>query len=77
VACTYDGQTVARIYIDGVEQAARTGSGPLATGGHAMAIAANSPSGSPLIGLIDQLRLMRVARAPLQICADSGNASCP
>jgi hypothetical protein len=77
VACTYDGSTVSRIYVNGALQASKTGSGALATGGNAMAIAANSPAGSQLVGLIDQLRMMKVARNAVQICADTGQAQCP
>ncbi|HEX7839909.1 MAG TPA: hypothetical protein VF469_20675 [Kofleriaceae bacterium] len=42
-----------------------------------MAIAANSPSGQQLIGLIDQLRMMSVALKSDQICEDAGNSNCP
>lgn len=65
VACTHDG-TTGRVYVDGRfvgEQPA----GPLATGGSTgLSIAADNPpgSGSRLIGLIDELRILGVARAP-------------
>jgi hypothetical protein len=77
VACTYDGGTVSRIYFDGVLDTSKTGNGMLATGGNAMAIAGNSPSGSQLVGMIDQLRMMSVARSAKQICGDAGKSGCP
>jgi hypothetical protein len=79
VACTYDGGSAA-IYVDGVAVASAVGGGVLATGGQTgMSIAADNPpgSGSPLIGSIDEVRLMDIARTPAQICADAGRASCP
>ena len=75
VACTYDG-AMARIFLNGNLAAVHAGTGGLSTGGHAMAIAANSPSGSPLVGLIDQLRLLGVSRTGPQICGDAGRSSC-
>jgi hypothetical protein len=42
-----------------------------------MAIAANQPMGAELVGLIDQLRLMSVARSAAEICGDAGRTSCP
>lgn len=35
------------------------------------------PDRQPLIGLIDEVRLMKVARTAAQICADAGKPSCP
>jgi concanavalin A-like lectin/glucanase superfamily protein len=81
VAVTYDGNTAA-IYIDGVASATATGGGKLGTNGDTgMSIAAdNNPTGSDrawLIGSVDELRLMKVARTAAQICADAGKSSCP
>jgi len=79
VACTYDGATVA-VYVDGVVTATASGGGALSTGGNTgISLAADNPpgSGSRLIGLIDEVRLMNVARTPAQICADAGKSSCP
>jgi hypothetical protein len=43
-----------------------------------MSIAADNPSnGNRLIGQIDQLRLMDMARTATQICGDAGKSSCP
>jgi len=79
VACTYDGIATA-IYVDGVAVANAAGGGALNTGGNTgISLAADNPpgAGSRLIGLIDEVRLMSVARTPAQICADAGRSSCP
>lgn len=76
VACTYDGVTGGRVYIDGDLAAMRSGSGQLSIGSNAMSIAANYPSGQQLIGVIDQLRLLNVARSTSEICADAGKPGC-
>lgn len=76
VACTYDGATAARIYIDGNSAATRAGNSDLSGGGNPMAIAGNSPTGLQLVGLIDQLRLLGVARSGAQICSDAGKTAC-
>lgn len=78
VACTYNG-TTSVIYVDGVVRGQASGSGVLATGGNSgLSIAANNPSGTSdrLIGLIDQLRMMNIARSAAEICADAGKSSC-
>ncbi|HEX7839907.1 MAG TPA: LamG domain-containing protein [Kofleriaceae bacterium] len=78
VACTYDGSATV-VYVDGSEVARAAGSGGSPTNGTTgMSIAADNPSnGNRLIGLIDQLRLMNVARTDAEICADAGKPSCP
>lgn len=76
VACTHDGN-VANIYLDGRSAEATAAQVDLQTGGHELALAGNSPSGSPLIGLIDQVRLLQVARSADDICIDAGKAACP
>lgn len=78
VACTYDG-AAAVIYVDGAEVARKAGAGvPSTLGTTGMSIAADNPSGNDrLIGLIDQVRLMDVARTAEQVCADAGKPSCP
>jgi hypothetical protein len=76
VACTYDGATAGLIYIDGALAANRPGSGQLTTGNNAMSIAANHPTGMQILGLIDQLRLLGVARTAAQICTDAGKTIC-
>jgi len=77
VALTYDGTT--RLYAGGVEVGASAGGGgALAAGGtQGTSLAGNNPSGSPLLGEIDQVRLFRVARTPAQICAAAGLTTCP
>jgi hypothetical protein len=80
VACTYDSTAAAAIYVDGVAITTATGGGTLSQGGTSgISLAADNPpgSGSQLIGLIDEVRMMNVARTPAQICADAGKASCP
>jgi hypothetical protein len=76
VACTYDGATVAHIYVNGAIAASKNGSGTLTTGGHGLGIAQNYPNGQQLIGMIDQLRLLHVARASADICIDAGGTLC-
>jgi hypothetical protein len=72
VALTYDGTT--RHYVNGVEVAsAANTSGAFSTtnGSTGVSIAADNPTGSPLNGDIDQLRIFSVARTPQQIAADA------
>ncbi len=76
VACTYDGINTSRIYINGTVAATHTGGGTLGKGGHGIGIAQNYPSGAQLIGLIDQLRLLNVARSAADICTDAGGTLC-
>lgn len=76
VACTYDGTSAARIYVNGNLTATHSGAGVLSKGGHGMGIAQNYPSGSQLIGLIDQLRLLNVARSAADLCADASKTIC-
>jgi hypothetical protein len=76
VACTYDGNNTARIYINGRLAATNMGGGTLGKGGHGIGIAQNYPTGSHLIGLIDQLRLFNVARSTAEICSDAGKIAC-
>jgi hypothetical protein len=71
VACTYDGNHLARIYINGIVAATNTDGGTLGKGGHGFGIAQNYPMGAHLVGLIDQLRLLNVARSPAEICGDA------
>jgi hypothetical protein len=81
VACTYD-STAAAVYVDGVSTIPIGGGSNLDTQGNTgLSIAAdNNPSGSiraRMIGLIDQVRLMDIARTPAEICADAERSSCP
>lgn len=78
IACTYDGST-ARIYLNGRAQLVVSDGDPMGRAGKiGMAIGANSGPGMPdkLIGLIDQVRLMNVARSAEEICRDVGLAEC-
>jgi hypothetical protein len=79
VACTYDGAT-AVVYLDGAAVGTLRGGGLVgAEGTSGISIAADNPpgSGSHLIGLIDQVRLMDVARTAAEICSDADRSSCP
>jgi hypothetical protein len=79
VACTYDG-AVGTIYLDGAPSVTAAGGGTLGTNGTTgISLASDNPNGSggQLIGLIDNLRLMNVARTAAEICADAGKSSCP
>jgi hypothetical protein len=82
VACTYDGAAL-NVYINGSGSVAgtRNVSGVIPNGANDMGISWYPPSGSSgsgfqLIGLIDQLRLLNVARSAAEICADTGQTSC-
>ncbi|MDD9968219.1 MAG: hypothetical protein OXR73_18415, partial [Myxococcales bacterium] len=61
---------------DGVETdtAAQTGTIPVADTNH-IAIGGNSPSGDRLVGLIDTVRVWRVALSASELCAIGG--ACP
>ncbi len=81
VACTYD-STAAAVYIDGVSTSSIGGGSSLGTQGNTgLSIAADNdpvaPDRSRMIGLIDQVRLLDIARTPAQICADAERSSCP
>jgi hypothetical protein len=81
VACTYDGST-ALLYINGVVAATGVMGGALHTEGDSgMSIGADNPpkdgDRSRFIGLIDELRLMSVARSATDLCHDAGKPLCP
>jgi hypothetical protein len=69
VACTLGGGSLA-IWIDG-RRARETAAADLVPGSQAAEIAfgLNSPSGDNFEGLLDNLRIWRTPRTPLQICA--------
>jgi hypothetical protein len=70
VACVFDGAK-AHVYVAGTELGAGAGtikSSPTSTA----AIGGNAPSGEPFVGVIDSLRVFRVARTPAQIAAAAG-----
>lgn len=76
VACTYDGSTLA-IYLDGTALYTQTGGTALSTAGTTgISLAADNPpgAGSQLVGLLDEVRVLSVARSAAEICADAG---CP
>ena len=79
VACTYDGAT-ATIYVNGVAATPTGTGGALSTAGNTgLSLAADNPagSGSRLIGMIDELRLMSRARTAAEICVDAGACAPP
>ena len=80
VACTYDGVAAAVIYADGIALVTANGNGSLNTSGNTgLSLAADNPTGSngKLIGMIDEVRLLSVARTAAEICSDAGKLSCP
>jgi hypothetical protein len=79
VACTFDGTTT-RLYVRGVLEGTGTGATMLNTGGTTgFSIAADNPpgSGQQLPGMIDELRLLPVARTATEVCEDAQLSSCP
>jgi hypothetical protein len=81
VACTFD-TTAATVYINGVPNMPVMGGSSLGTQGNTgLSIAADNDPVAPdrfrMIGLIDQVRLLDIARTPAQICADAERSSCP
>jgi hypothetical protein len=71
VACTYE-PPVVTIYVNGAPLASVAGGGALPMGLNGMSIAGDNPSGSRLIGLIDDVRLWSRARTANEICVDAG-----
>jgi hypothetical protein len=79
IACTYD-RRFAVLYVNGSPIARSLGSVALSTAGATgMSIGADNPpgSGSHWIGLLDQVRIVDIARTAQQICSDAGRSSCP
>ena len=83
VACTFDGVTgQSSSFVNGVAEPTGCGCGIGAlstTGVTGMSIAAsNPPSGARarMVGLIDQVRIFKVARTAEEICADAGQSGC-
>ena len=73
VACTYDGTTTT-IYANGAALASASGGTAMATNGvTGISIGANNPpgTGSRLVGLIDEVRMLDVARSTTEICFDA------
>ncbi|HEY2434211.1 MAG TPA: LamG-like jellyroll fold domain-containing protein [Vicinamibacterales bacterium] len=69
LAETYDGTTV-RLYVNGVQVAASSLSGPLASSTSPLEIGGDSIYGQYFQGLIDEVRVYNVARTPAQIQSD-------
>lgn len=75
LACTYYMGTTT-IYVDGRAVRVEPNGTGVSPGMIGMAIAGNSPSGDPLIGAIDSLRIWHVARTDQDIC-DAAGVPCP
>jgi hypothetical protein len=78
VACVFDGTTT-KLYVRGVLEGTGTGGTMLSTSGTTgFSIAADNPpgSGQQLPGMIDELRLLPVARTSSEVCEDAQLASC-
>lgn len=84
VACTYDAATgESLIYANGsqVNSDNASDNSPLATDGTTgLSLAADNPPSAgdraPMVGLLDQVRLLDYARAAADICTDSGSSAC-
>jgi hypothetical protein len=76
LACTFDGSTLT-LFVNGTNAAQGAGAALTTSGVDGSAIGMNSPSGDPLTGDIDSLRIYSVARSPTQICVDAGRTDCP
>lgn len=78
ITCTYDGSTL-RLFHDGSLVFLASNGNPIShIGTSGLQIGANGGAGSTdrLTGMIDQLRLMNVARSPEQVCRDAGRSDC-
>jgi hypothetical protein len=77
VACTHANNTIS-IYADGalITSGAATAVPTGSTNG--LTLGGNNPAngGSPLDGMLDQLRLFGVGRTAQQICTDAGKSNC-
>jgi hypothetical protein len=74
VACTYDPMVGMALYVGGVLRASAPATGlPNTAGTGGLAIAGNSPSGDPLTGAVDELRVWRRARSAAEVCAAAGS----
>jgi hypothetical protein len=69
IACVNDGTTT-KLYADGIEKASVSAS-TLGTTSAVAAIGGNSPSGDPLTGAMDTLRVYARARSAAEIAADA------
>jgi len=76
VACVDDGMQL-RQYVNGSLTASAASGAPTPNGTNGTSLGGNSPSGDPLIGDMDVVRIYDVARSAAQICSDAGRAACP
>jgi hypothetical protein len=77
VAYTYDGAKQV-LYVSGLQITSQALAGGTygMSDGSGLAIGSNSPSGDPLDGSIDSVRIFKVARTPAQICEAAGKSPC-
>ncbi len=68
LACTGDGMTV-KAYVNGILVGMTAAAGPLAKTAAGMSVGMNSPSGDPLLGSIDELRVWSRVRTDAEIAA--------
>lgn len=75
VACTYDGTTTVRLYVDGDERGSVPASQPVATGSmDPMGIGDNSPQfDEPLDGAIGGVRVWGRELDPVEVCEAAGS----
>src|SRR5262249_54135920 len=69
LAATYDGVRLP-LYANGVEVASRAQTGNMATSANALRIGGDNPYGQFFQGIIDEVRIYKIALAPAQIQAD-------
>lgn len=69
VACVV-GAGAVRAYVNGAEVGAQPG-GVVASPTSAQAVGGNCPSGEPFVGVLDSVRVFRVARSAAEIAADA------
>lgn len=72
IACTYDSTDGLRVFQDGAQVGSANADGDITTGGQdGSAVGEDHPNaGSKFVGMIDSLRLWKVARAPNEVCPD-------
>jgi len=78
VACTFD-RSSAALYVDGALIDNARPKGMLSTKGSAGVSIGGEKPGAPsrYIGLIDEIRVLDVARTAAEICVDAGLSTCP
>jgi hypothetical protein len=76
VACSYDGATV-RLYYNGALLTSAANTQAVASGQtNGLSIGSNSPSGDDFAGLVDDVRILSVARSAGDLCSDANRSGC-